>query len=94
MSHSRRDTNERAIVQFWRSVGCDWIPQSREAGFDGILFAANGMHIVEIKRPECRDDLTDNERRTKANIEFHGDKYNVITSVEEAAYLIGAEVSA
>ena len=89
---SRRDSNEREIVNFWRRVGCDWIPQSREAGFDGLLFAPNGMHIVEIKHPDTRNDLTPRERTTKKNVEFHGDKYNIITTLAEAAALIGMEI--
>jgi hypothetical protein len=94
MTYDKRDKNERAIVEFWERAGCVWIAQSRYAGFDGLLLSRGEVYFVEIKQPSERNRLTENEKRTKENIEYHGDKYNIITSIEEAAALIFMEVTA
>jgi hypothetical protein len=89
---NRRDENESAIVSFWRDLGCDWIEQSIDAGFDGLLFAPNGMHIVEIKNPLKKWKLTDRELITKSNVEFHGEEYHIVQTIEDSARVVGREI--
>jgi hypothetical protein len=89
MAHDRRDNNEVEIVKFWSGCGCLWVAQSRTAGFDGILIDRTGLYIVEIKNPSRKYHLTPAEMQTKLQIEDIGGEYHIITSIEEAAALIG-----
>ena len=92
--YDKRDLNENSIVRFWQGLGAMWTPQKREAGFDGLLAYRERLYIVEIKQPSERNRLTQNERETRDCMVMMGIAYNVVTSIEEAAELIGAKVSA
>ena len=85
---NRRDLNEAAIVSFWRCVGCYWIPFVPGQGADGLLFALNGVHLVEIKNPETSWKLTPEELALKSSVERMGHKYNVIQTLDEAQGLV------
>lgn len=89
MRLNRRDDNEAALVQFWRALGCEWIEMSRHAGFDGVLVALNGVHIVEVKNPARRWALTDAEQKRRAAVERAGGRYNVIETNADARKLVG-----
>lgn len=89
MRLNRRDNNESRIVEFWQALGCVWIPQSRHSGFDGVLVARNGVHIVEIKNPARRWTLTDAEQRRRAEVEAAGGVYNIVCNDDDARILIG-----
>ena len=91
MTYSRRDDNELQIVNIWRRMGRIWIPQDRNAGFDGILIDHERVYIVEIKQPKT-GRLTEAEKVCKARIEAMGVPYNIITTLEEAAQLIGLDM--
>ena len=86
---NNRDKNEKALVELWAASGCVWIQQMAGQGCDGILIAPNGVHIVEIKNPEYKWDLTDTEKETKKMVEFVGQKYNIIENDEQALELVG-----
>lgn len=83
-----RDANEAALVQVWRAAGCIWIPQDRHAGFDGILLAHNGNHIVEVKNPARKWKLTKAEQERKAELEARGYIYNIIETECDALALL------
>lgn len=86
---NRRDSNEKAILQFWKAMGCEWTPQPRQNGFDGVLVALNGVHIVEIKNPARKWQLTAGEKAKKAAVEAAGGTYHIIQTDDEARRLIG-----
>ena len=93
---NRRDSNEAELVAFWRAAGCLWIPMNRLAGFDGLLVVptkiGSGLFIVEVKRPG-HANLTQAERELRDKVEDMGGCYNVVQTVQDAARLIGLEVS-
>ena len=89
MPLNRRDANEADILDLWRALGCHVIPQPRQNGFDLVLVARNGVHVVEIKNPARRWELTDAERARKAKIEAAGGVYHIITTHDEARRLVG-----
>ena len=82
----KRDANEKEIVRFFRQCGCVVIRQDRHAGFDLLVIDRDTCYVVEIKRPHEQLSLTVNEQILQAEI---GKMYHIITSVEEAAKLIG-----
>jgi Holliday junction resolvase len=82
----KRDANEKEIVRFFRrQCGCVVIRQDRHAGFDLLVIDRDTCYVVEIKRHE-QLSLTVNEQILQAEI---GKMYHIVTSVEEAAKLIG-----
>jgi hypothetical protein len=89
---NRRDANEGPIVELWRNMGAIWIPQQPGAGFDGVLIAQNGIHLVEVKNAQTRWKLTPDELALKAIVEATGQRYNVIETIEDAARMIDREV--
>ena len=93
MRADRRDANEREIVAFWRSVGCVWIPMHPGQGFDGLLVARNGVHIVEIKNGEKPWKVTQAEEDLSRQVYFIGQEYHIIETLEAAAHLIGLEAT-
>lgn len=89
MPLNRRDANEAGILDLWRALGCHVVPQPRQNGFDLVLVARNGVHLVEIKNPARRWELTEQEQRRKEKIEAAGGVYHIITTYDEARKLIG-----
>jgi hypothetical protein len=86
---NKRDDNEEEIVEFWRQMGCVWIPMSRTAGFDGVLVDRRiRVFIVEIKNPRVRWKFTEAEKKLRAEI---GNAYHTIFNRADAAALIGLE---
>ena len=82
----KRDANEKEIVRFFRQCGCVVIRQDRHAGFDLLVIDRDTCYVVEIKHTHEQLSLTVNEQILQAEI---GKMYHIITSVEEAAELIG-----
>jgi Holliday junction resolvase len=82
----KRDANEKEIVRFFRQCGCVVIRQDRYAGFDLLVIDRDTCYVVEIKHTHELDNLTTNE---KTLWELIGKMYHIVTSVEEAAKLIG-----
>jgi hypothetical protein len=84
----KRDANEKALVELWRGMHCMWIQMDRRAGFDGLLISPwTGVHIVEIKNPNVRYELTPNEEKVQAEVEARGVIYNIILTDEQAIKL-------
>lgn len=90
MTHykNRRDNNEARLVELWERSGCIWIPQDRHKGFDGVLLAPNGNHIIEIKNPDENWKLTPAEEKRKAQLEAAGYVYNIIQTDNDALALL------
>lgn len=85
----KRDANEKELVQVWRQLHCHWMPMDRNAGFDGVLISPiTGVHIVEVKNPARKWELTEAEKETKQEVEARGAIYNIIQTVDEAVYLV------
>ena len=89
MPLNRRDNNEADILDLWKALGCHWIPQPRQNGFDLVLIARNGAHIVEIKNPARKWELTEAEQRRKAKVEAAGGTYHIIQTYDDARRLVG-----
>lgn len=90
----RTDNNQASIVSALRRLGCEWIPTSGDPkiGFDGVLCFRSCQYIVEIKNGDLspsRRQLTDTEKKRKAQVESVGVKYNVIETLDEALVMIG-----
>lgn len=91
ISKNKRDANEAELVGLWRRLGCIWIPQPRENGFDGLLLRNGEMWIVEIKSgllPPSKRQLTANERAMRERAESADLEYHVIENLKQAADLV------
>ena len=88
MRHCKPDRNKKEIAEAARACGCCWFDQDVYAGFDAVLVAPNGIHIVEVKA-SSNYKLTPNEIMTKAMIENVGKVYNIIITVDDVIALIG-----
>lgn len=88
---NKRDANEAALVARWKQLGCVWIPQPRENGFDGLLARNGERWIVEVKdgskSPSDRK-LTKNEIATRARLQAVGVEYHIIETEEQAIALV------
>jgi hypothetical protein len=68
MTRSKRDANERAILDDLKRLGVWYFQMPREAGFDLLLGFRGTLYTVEIKdpaQPVSKRQLTDNERRAE-----------------------------
>jgi len=84
----KRDANEKNLVNLWRGLHCHWIEMDRYAGFDGVLISPfTGVHIVEVKNPDMKWKLTENEMKVRAEVEARGATYNIIEIDEQAIKL-------
>jgi hypothetical protein len=93
MRANRRDANEAEIVEFWRRMGCVWIPMKPGQGFDGLLIDRRGIiRIVEIKNFALGWSITPAEEKLSNEIEARGAKYYIVESLKAAATLIGLDV--
>lgn len=89
-SHAnRRDKNESAIVEAFRRCACTVIPMQPGQGFDLLVIAPNGIHLVEVKNSDYSWELTQPESLLKIQAEQVGQVYSVIETVEDALRLIG-----
>jgi hypothetical protein len=92
MNAQKRDANEPEIIEFLRGVGTRVQQMDKSDGFD--LLVTCGLHyIVEVKNPARKWALTEAEQKTKDEIESAGGRYYVVTSVEDAARVIGWEIT-
>lgn len=84
----KRDANEKELVKIWRQLHCHWIAMDRNAGFDGVLISPfTGVHIVEVKNPMRKWELTEAETMQKQECEARGVIYNIIQTDDEAIQL-------
>ena len=86
---NRRDANESELVAVWQDFGALWIPMTRDTGFDGVLVYRGLNHIVEIKNPARKWELTDAEKKRKAEVEAAGGAYNIVQTKNDALRLLG-----
>ena len=93
MTRNKPDSNKAEIVAAIRQLGAVWVDMGREAGFDGLLLYRGMLHIVEIKHPDTRFDLTPHEREIQLQAHLQEVDYCVITSVEEAVALLNEAVT-
>jgi hypothetical protein len=89
---NRRDKNEPPIVEYLQRAGCEVIQMQPGQGCDLIVIAQNGVHVVEVKNPDYKWELTAAESMMKLRIEQNGQRYNVIETIEDAARMINREV--
>jgi len=89
---NKRDGNEKEIIAFFIKAGASMVQGSIGQGYDLLVLYRGLLHVVEIKMPSERKHLTESEKSLKHMAESHGIAYNVITSVEEAAEMIGAAI--
>jgi hypothetical protein len=95
MSHTRashanrRDQNEPPIIELLRRLGCVVIQMQPGQGFDLLVIAWNGVHLVEVKNPAYAFELTHDEALLKIRVEAIGGEYHVIQTPEDAARLVG-----
>lgn len=87
---NKRDVNEPGLIALWRGAGCVVKQMDKDAGFDLLVIAPNGVHIVEVKNPVYHWKLTEAEQVTRAEVMALGQAYNVIVWKSEALALIGA----
>ena len=93
MTRSKRDANERAILDDLHRLGVWYRQMPRETGFDLILGFRGQLHMVEIKDPAqppsaCR--LTPNEEATRAQVERMGVAYHVCGTLAEVLRALNA----
>ena len=88
MRANRRDDNESEIVKYWRDLHYIWIPQGREAGFDGILIGFEQVWFVEIKNNKTYWKLTPAEMRRREELYNNGWQLHIVTNLEEAERLL------
>jgi len=88
---NNRDRNEAALIELWRACGCFVSQMDRMKGYDLIIVCPRtGVHIVEVKNPAYKWELTDTEKRIKSEVEAAGGFYNIIQHEHEARRLIDA----
>lgn len=90
MRHPRPDSNKRELVDFWRRIGCVVLVHDVYAGCDLTLVCPKtGVHLVELKTPATRADLTPREKKLQAELEEVGGKLEIVCDLDEAARLAG-----
>ena len=90
---SKRDKNEKAILEFIEAAGCVVIQMEPGQGFDLLVIAQNGIHIVEIKNPAYRWELTHDESMMKISVEQVGQAYHICESIQDAGNIIGKDTN-
>lgn len=94
MSRGKRtDGNQHALDALARKLGAMIIHASNapELGFDRVYVRGEAF-IVEVKDgrlPPSKRQLTDNELKVKAQIEYAGGRYHVIESEDDLLKLFG-----
>ena len=85
----RRDKNEREIIDALESAGASVIQMDKSAGFDLLVFYMWKIYVAEVKRPDKKIKLEDNEMDTCEIITRQGCKYYILTSIDQALDMIG-----
>jgi hypothetical protein len=85
---NRRDANEKELLEFWRAAGCYWIPMQPGQGFDGLLIAQNGVHIIEVKNPAKKWKLTEEEKELQDKLMSLLVVYNIVQNMQDAERVI------
>jgi hypothetical protein len=97
MSHDRRDSNEKKILDIFKRAGGFWQPCTRMQGHDGYLILHGMIFAVEIKdgeKPLSQRLLTPREKQFKRNLELRGVRLWIILNEEDALNLVNGEYAA
>ena len=86
---NKPDANKNKLVAYWREHGCTVVHMGVNAGFDLLLLSPTGAHIVEIKNPRRHWSYTPAENDMRAECARLLIRYETITNLVQAAYLIG-----
>jgi hypothetical protein len=92
---NRKDANHAAIARLLQQVGAHVIDAAvaPALGFDLLVVFRGQTYIMEIKdgsKPPCERQLTPNEQEQQAALAWHGVKYHVVLSADDALKVIGA----
>ena len=93
MTYSKRDANERAILNALTDLGVWYCQMHREAGFDLLLAFRGRLYICEIKdpaQPPNKRKLTENEGKTWGKLAYHGIPYAICETLDDVLRIIGA----
>ena len=93
MTHSKRDANERGILDALTDLGVWYCQMHREAGFDLLLAFRGRLYIVEIKdpaQPPSKRKPTANEGVTWGKLAYHGIPYAFCETLDDVLRIIGA----
>lgn len=86
----RRDKNEREIIDALESAGASVFQMDKSTGWDLMVFYRGNEYVAEVKRPDKKIKLEDNEMDACEIITRQGCKYHILTDVEQALRMIGA----
>ena len=87
-SKGKRDTNENDICVAILEHGGFYKKMPEVCGFDLlVVFPKTGVHIVEVKNPSYKWQLTDAEQDMKEDVEHYGGAYHVVETVEDCIKL-------
>ena len=78
----KTDTNQQEIVDALRERGA--VVFVIHQPFDLLVASMGRLHIMEVKNPEGRNKLEDDQKRDMAKLWFVGVKVHVVRSVDEA----------
>ena len=87
----KTDTNQSEIVDALRDRGC--VVFVIHQPFDLLVASMGRLHIMEVKNPEGRNKLEDDQKKDLAKLWFVGVKVHVVRSVDEALEALGLGVS-
>lgn len=90
---ARQDQNHTALLRVARDIGAAIVDTHALPGALDVLIGYRGrLHLVEIKAPGKRDDLTAAERLTIARLARVGVAVPVVETADELLRAIGAIV--
>lgn len=92
IAYGHRDKNEAKIVEFIRASGYHVSKMLHTIGYDLLLEIPNQLVAVEIKNPEERWSLTDNEIETRVRYAEMNIPYVVFEYKEQAADFLGVPI--
>lgn len=93
MTRSKRDANERAILDDLNRLGVWYHQMDRDAGFDLLLGFRGQLFVVEIKdpaQPESKRRLTQNERDTERTLADRQIDYWKCETLADVLRVLGA----
>ena len=78
----KRDANEKDICDCIVALGGSYTKMHANGGFD-LVVVLNGVHIVEVKNPEYKWKLTEDELKKKEQVESTGGIYNIVQTDDD-----------
>lgn len=89
----RKDATHAPVVACFRGLGCSWVNLDGPGAPDGVLGCAGRSHLVEIKpnQSTTRDkrQLAPRASQVAWAASWRGGPVHVVSSVEQAAVLVG-----